>query len=335
MPVELVKNPARLDSPDWKRELAAAITSSEELLRLLQLDPQLSIVAPANFRLRVPRAYVAKMRSGDAHDPLLLQVLPRADEFATTGLLDPVADLDAMPTPGLLHKYHGRVLLITTGACALHCRYCFRRNFPYSDASISATHWQSALDYIRAHSDIREVILSGGDPLVLDDHKLAALEKQLSEISHVKWLRIHTRLPVVLPSRITPGLLDWMQNSRLKITLVIHANHANEIGEDETIALVALRRAGVTLLNQSVLLHQVNDSAETLIVLSQRLYDSGVLPYYLHLLDKTRGAMHFDVLPATAMQIINEMRARLPGYLVPRLVREQAGANSKTAIFSI
>jgi EF-P beta-lysylation protein EpmB len=335
MPVELLKNPACLGAPDWKRELAAAITSSEELLHLLQLDPQLPTAAPANFRLRVPRAYAAKMRPGDARDPLLLQVLPRTAEFAGTGLLDPVADLEAMPTPGLLHKYHGRVLLITTGACAVHCRYCFRRNFPYSEASISTSHLQAALDYIGAHSEIREVILSGGDPLVLDDDKLAALENQLSEIEHVKWLRIHTRLPVVLPARITPALLDWMQSSRLKITLVMHANHANEIGEHETIALAALRRAGVTLLNQSVLLHQVNDNTETLIELSQRLHDSGVLPYYLHLLDKTRGAMHFDVPSATAVQIIDQMRARLPGYLVPRLVREQPGENSKTAIFSI
>ena len=336
MPVELVKNPAGFEAAAWKRELASAVTSSTELLRLLQLESlSPASLAHPEFRVRVPRSYLAKMRPGNALDPLLLQVLPRAEESATTGLLDPVADLEAMVTPGVLHKYHGRVLLITTGACAIHCRYCFRRNFPYSDASIHPAHWQNALNYIREHNEIREVILSGGDPLVLDDHKLNSLQCALAEIQHVKWLRIHSRLPVVLPSRINSALLDWMQDSRLRITLVIHANHANEIHHDEQRALESLRAAGVTLLNQSVLLHQVNDNAETLIDLSQRLHDCGVMPYYLHLLDKTRGAMHFDVGQQKALDIMREMRARLPGYLVPRLVREQAGENSKTAIFSI
>jgi len=336
MPLELVKNPADQEPAEWKRELAAAISSSQELCTLLQLDQnQLPGDAQTAFRLRVPRAYVAKMQPGDHHDPLLLQVLPLAEETADSGLLDPVADLDAMTTTGLLHKYHGRVLLITTGACAIHCRYCFRRNFPYSDASLGTTHWQNALDYIRAHDEIKEVILSGGDPLVLDDHKLEALETELSEIRHVQWLRIHTRLPVVLPSRINADLLNWIQRSRFKITMVIHANHKNEIGAHEQKALAALREAGVTLLNQSVLLHRVNDKAETLIELSHKLHDSGVIPYYLHLLDKTRGAMHFEVPQSSAVQIISEMRASLPGFLVPRLVREQAGENSKTAIFSI
>lgn len=336
MLLELVKNPADQEAAEWKRELAAAISSREELCSLLQLDQnQLPGDAQSEFRLRVPRSYVAKMLPGDHRDPLLLQVLPLAEEAADSGLLDPVADLDAMATTGLLHKYHGRVLLITTGACAIHCRYCFRRNFPYSDASLSTAHWQNALDYIRTHSEIKEVILSGGDPLVLDDHKLDALQKELSEIHHVQWLRIHTRLPVVLPSRINAGLLDWIQRSRLKITMIIHANHGNEIGAYEQKALVALREAGVTLLNQSVLLHGVNDRTETLIELSHKLHDSGVLPYYLHLLDKTRGAMHFEVPQSTALKIISEMRASLPGFLVPRLVREQAGESSKTAIFSI
>jgi EF-P beta-lysylation protein EpmB len=336
MLLELVKNPALQESAEWKRELAAAISSREELCALLQLDQDmLPGEAQPEFRLRVPRGYVAKMQPGDHHDPLLLQVLPLAEENAHNGLLDPVADLDAMTTPGLLHKYHGRVLLITTGACAIHCRYCFRRNFPYSDAGLSTAHWQNALDYIRAHGEIKEVILSGGDPLVLDDHKLDALQKELSEIHHVQWLRIHTRLPVVLPSRINTDLIDWIQRSRFRITMVIHANHGNEIGAQEQKALVALRQAGVTLLYQSVLLHRVNDKAETLIELSHKLHDSGVIPYYLHLLDKTRGAMHFEVPQTNAVQLMAEMRASLPGFLVPRLVREQAGENSKTAIFSI
>jgi len=336
MLLELVKNSDHQKSAEWKRELAAAISSREELCALLQLDQDpLPGEAQAAFRLRVPRAYVAKMQPGDRHDPLLLQVLPLAEENVHSGLLDPVADLNAMTTAGLLHKYHGRVLLITTGACAIHCRYCFRRNFPYSDASLSTAHWQNALDYIRAHSEIKEVILSGGDPLVLDDHKLDALQKELSKIHHVQWLRIHTRLPVVLPSRINSQLIDWIQGSRFRITMVIHANHGNEIGVQEQKALAALRHAGVTLLNQSVLLRGINDSAQTLIELSHKLHDSGVMPYYLHLLDKTRGAMHFDVPQSEAISIMNEMRASLPGFLVPRLVREQAGENSKTAIFSI
>ena len=336
MHVDLVKNPALNEPPGWKRELAEAISSSDELLRLLQLEhtPGTSGQQPG-FRLRVPRSFAAKMRVGDANDPLLRQVLPLDEEFASNGMIDPVGDLDAMVTPGLLHKYHGRVLLVTTGACAIHCRYCFRRNFPYSDASINPAHWRDALAYIRAHADINEVILSGGDPLVLDDHKLDQLQRQLGNIGHVKWLRIHSRLPVVLASRINSSLLKWMRDSALRITLVIHANHANEIGAQEQAALAALRQAGVSLLNQSVLLKGVNDSAAALVALSHRLHDCGVMPYYLHCLDKTRGAMHFEVSQARALEIMDEMRAILPGFLVPRLVREQAGENSKTAIFSI
>jgi EF-P beta-lysylation protein EpmB len=336
MHVDLVKNPASHEAHGWKRDLAEAISSSEELLRLLQLEHLIASTdqRPA-FRLRVPRSYVAKMRIADENDPLLRQVLPLDDELSGSGMLDPVGDLDAMLSPGLLHKYHGRVLLITTGACAIHCRYCFRRNFPYSDASLSPAHWRDALGYISDHKDIQEVILSGGDPLVLDDHKLDHLQRQLGKISHVKWLRIHTRLPVVLASRVNNSLLKWIHDSALRITLVIHANHANEIGAQEQAALAALSRAGATLLNQSVLLKRVNDSTDSMIELSHRLHECGVLPYYLHCLDKTRGAMHFEISQAQALKIMDDMRAKLPGYLVPRLVREQAGEKSKTAIFSI
>jgi EF-P beta-lysylation protein EpmB len=336
MHVDQLNNSDTPDPDGWKHELAEAVTSSEELLSLLQLDHMISMTEQyPGFRLRVPRSYVSKMRTGDANDPLLRQVLPSSEEAANNGLLDPVGDLDAMVTPGLLHKYHGRVLLVTTGACAVHCRYCFRRNFPYSNASINSAHWLSALAYISRHKEINEVILSGGDPLVLDDQKLDQIQRQLGKINHVKWLRIHSRLPVVLPTRINASLLSWMQNSDLRITLVIHANHANEIGAQEQAALRALSSAGVTLLNQSVLLKRVNDNADIMVALSHRLHECGVMPYYLHLLDKTRGAMHFEVSQADALSIIEDMRGQLPGYLVPRLVREQAGENSKTAIFSI
>ena len=331
MHVDLVKNPALIEPGGWKRELAEAISNSDELLSLLQLEqtPGAGGQQPG-FRLRVPRNYASKMRVGDANDPLLRQVLPLDEESASDGMLDPVGDLDAMVTPGLLHKYHGRVLLVTTGACAIHCRYCFRRNFPYSDASINPAHWREALAYIRAHTDINEVILSGGDPLVLDDHKLDQLQRQLGNIDHVKWLRIHSRLPVVLASRINDSLLKWMRNSALRITLVIHANHANEIGVQEQAALAALKQAGVSLLNQSVLLKGVNDSATAQCALSRRLHDCGVMPYYLHLLDRVVGAAHFDVPLDAAMALSDDLRKRLPGYLVPRMVREVAGANSKT-----
>lgn len=340
MSVKLVKNPALPAASNWKHELAQAVSQVDELCALLKLDPQQFdqaqlAAACGSFRLRVPRSYLANMRVGDIHDPLLRQVLPSADENASSGLLDPVSDLNHMPSPGLLHKYHGRVLLITTGACAVHCRYCFRRNFPYNEASISGSHWQSALNYIRAHPEIHEVILSGGDPLVLDDDKLNRMQRELAEIKHLKYLRIHSRLPVVLASRVNASLLAWLGQSRFRITLVIHTNHANELGPAEQRALAALRDTGVTLLNQSVLLHQINDTAEAQIALSQRLHDCGVLPYYLHLLDPTRGAMHFEVAESRGLQIIADMRATLPGYLVPRLVREEPGKTAKTAIFSI
>lgn len=319
---------------DWKKQLAEAISSPAELLRQLELEHLLTdqIESNSDFRLRVPKAYVNKMKNGDANDPLLLQILPRLAENELTGDVDPVGDLNAMPSSGLLHKYHGRALIITTAACAIHCRYCFRRHFPYSDAQALSSQWPATLEYLKQHTDIKEVILSGGDPLVLDDDKLAALCGDLETIPHIKWLRIHTRLPVVLPARITPSLLAWMQHSRFRITMVIHANHANELGADEMIALEALQNINITLLNQSVLLKNINDNASSLIALSHRLHDAGVIPYYLHLLDQVQGGLHFDVKCETACQIIDNMRGKLPGYLVPRLVVEEKGKSAKTAI---
>ncbi len=324
------------DRADWKAELADAITSVDELLHQLQLPSEHSGLLPKpGFRLLVPRAFVGKMQPGNPDDPLLRQVLPLAVEDEHGSGRDPVGDLAAMPTPGLVHKYHGRVLMLTTGACAIHCRYCFRRHFPYASANPCKSQWQRALDYVKANADIEEVILSGGDPLVMDNDKLGQLLDALEPISHLRWLRIHTRLPVVLPARIDEALIDQLQYRRFRTTVVIHANHANELTTHEADALQRLAAVGVTLLNQSVLLHGVNDSAAALIDLSKRLYDFGVLPYYLHLLDPADGVMHFDVTQARAIAILDALRAALPGFLVPRLVRETPGAAAKTAIFTI
>lgn len=324
------------DPTDWQTELANAISSVDELLYELGLEHiENKYIRNSDFSLRVPRSFVKKMQKGNADDPLLMQVLPLASENTLSGLTDPVGDLNAMATPGLLHKYKGRVLLVATGACAIHCRYCFRRHFPYSSSNPRKNEWQQALEYLRTHDDVHEVILSGGDPLVLDNTKLGSLFTALEQIPHIQWLRIHTRLPVVLPSRIDHGLITLLQKLRFRITLVIHANHANELKTEEHEALQRLASAGITLLNQSVLLKGVNDSSASLMSLSRRLYQAGVLPYYLHMLDPVQGAMHFDVPRNRAVEILNTIKQELPGFLVPRLVQEKPGEASKTAIFTI
>lgn len=320
--------------PAWQRELADAITAPEVLLTAVGLG--LEWLAPARaaarlFPLRVPRGFVARMRRGDPHDPLLRQVLPLAEEcLAASGFVaDPVGDAPAMAVPGVLHKYAGRVLLTATGACAVHCRYCFRRHFPYADANPAAGHWRAALDYIAADDSLAEVILSGGDPLTLSDRRLAEFTEALAAIPHVRRLRLHTRLPVVLPARVDAGLTRWLASLRFSSAIVVHANHANEIDDNVRAALARLKDAGMTLLNQSVLLRGVNDNAGALAELSEVLFDAGVLPYYLHQLDRVTGAAHFEVAGDEAVALADELRARLPGYLVPRLVREVAGRPSK------
>jgi len=322
--------------PAWQALLARAVKSTDELLSLLQIDPVQLKTRPltGHFPLRVPRGFIARMRKGDSRDPLLLQVLPLPQEsLETIGFLhDPLAENDAMPVPGLLHKYHGRVLLTTTGACAIHCRYCFRRHFPYANANPVNDHWQQSIEYIRQHSDITEVILSGGDPLTLTDARLQSFTDQLAGIGHLHTLRIHTRLPVVLPERVDAGLLCWLKTIGLKVVMVVHCNHANEIDAGVIDAMQRLQAAGVVLLNQSVLLRGINDDAATLASLSERLFAAGVLPYYLHQLDRVQGAAHFEVDTATAQQLMAEVRALLPGYLVPRLVQETAGMPGKTPI---
>ena len=324
----------------WKKELANATTSVVDLLEQLELGHHIKTadIRP-DFKCLVTESYISKMQAGNINDPLLQQVLPLNLENQTKtqyhGLSDPVGDINAMVSPGLLHKYHGRVLLISTAACAIHCRYCFRRCYPYQQSSYNNKVMHETLDYLKTHNEIEEIILSGGDPLTLDNEKLAALIATLENIKHLQTLRIHTRLPVVLPNRINSGLLHLLQSSRFQLVMVIHSNHANELGSAEQSKLHLLHKAGITLLNQSVLLKGINDNAECLIALSRRLFQCKTLPYYLHLLDPVKGAMHFNVSNKNALHLKTQMEEQLPGYLVPRLVQEIAENKAKTAISCI
>lgn len=315
----------------WRRALREAVTSPVELLALLDLAPEALALAPAaatRFGLRVPRSFVRRMRRGDPGDPLLRQVLPIAAETrAAPGFtVDPVADLAAARMPGVLHKYRGRALLVVTGACAVHCRYCFRRHFPYAEQTADP---EPALAWLAGEPEVNEVILSGGDPLLLGDERLAELVARIEAIAHVSRLRIHTRLPVVLPERVDAGLTGWLARTRLQTVVVLHANHANEIDAEVRAAAARLRATGALLLNQSVLLRGVNDTVEALAALSEALAAAGVLPYYLHTLDRVQGAAHFEVPDHEARALVEALRARLPGYLVPLLVREEPGAPFK------
>ena len=324
----------------WQRDLSRSITDPAQLLAELELDPALAgpaRSASSSFAMRVTRSYLARMRRGDAQDPLLRQVLPLADELieAPGYGADPLEEHAATRAPNLLQKYDGRALLITTQACAIHCRYCFRREFPYSaqsEAEEGAGRWGPALEALASDTSIEEVILSGGDPLSLSDARLARITDAIAGMPHVRRIRVHTRQPVVLPSRVDDGLLAWLRGIKLPIVFVLHTNHANEIDDEVRAACARLRSAGVTLLNQSVLLKGVNDDAGTLADLSRALVDAGVMPYYLHLPDRVRGTTHFDVPEAEALRLIERLSARLSGYLVPRLVREVPGAAYKVPV---
>lgn len=319
----------------WQSILQHAVRDPFELCRRLALAPndQAAIQAACQtFPLRVPESYLARMEMGNPRDPLLLQVLPQAAELQEqTGYIsDPLDEQTHNPVPGLIHKYASRVLLITTSLCAIHCRYCFRREFPYDDNRNSRQDWQQALDYICAHPELNEVILSGGDPLSLPDRQLLWLSEQVAAIPHIKRLRIHTRLPVVIPQRITDDCLEWMTKARLQTIVVLHSNHPNEIDTTVVNAIKKLCGTGITVLNQSVLLASINNSASTLAELSEKLFSAGCLPYYLHALDPVRGSHHFAVPDSEAKQIHSALQAQLPGFLVPRLVRENAGHHSKS-----
>ena len=318
----------------WQHALADCVTDPQELIALLKLPSELLPAAQRAatlFPLRVPRSYLARIEPGNPADPLLLQVLPLHAEFDNPPnfVHDPVGDLLGLNAPGLLQKYHGRALVIATGACAIHCRYCFRRHFPYDEHGARKNRWQETIDYLATHSEIDEVILSGGDPLSLSDDRLASWCRDLAGLPHVRRIRIHTRLPIVVPERITDGLLAALKQAARPIVCVVHANHANELSAEVASALIKLREAGIHLLNQSVLLKGVNDNVTALRTLSERLFDLGALPYYLHVLDKVAGAAHFDVPDATARNLHETLMAQLPGYLVPRLVRESVGAPNK------
>ncbi len=321
----------------WQSEWQASITDPAELIETLGLDA--SLLEPARraaalFPLRVPPAYLKRIQPGDLNDPLLRQILPLgAETEPTPGFVsDPVGDGQSLHPGGVIHKYHGRALLIATGACAINCRYCFRRQFPYAEANASTAQWQPALDYLRADDSIEEVILSGGDPLSLNDRRLSQLAEGLNGIPHLKRLRVHSRLPVVLPSRVDDALLDWLTGHRLQPVMVIHANHPNELDDQVAGAMQQLASRGVRLFNQAVLLKGVNDRADVLATLSERLFAMGVQPYYLHLLDRVQGAAHFEVSEDKANSIMRQLAAQLPGYLLPQLVREIPGAPAKTRI---
>ena len=325
-------------SPElWQRELARAVGDPAELLQLLDLDPNLLPAArraAARFPLRVPRHFLGLMQRGDPNDPLLRQVLPLDAELVeqTGYVTDPVGDGAANQGAGILRKYHGRALLVTTGACAVHCRYCFRRHFPYAEHALGRGAVADALARLAGMDDVTEVILSGGDPLMLADHRLAELVHGIAEQPEIRRLRIHTRLPVVLPERVTDALVTLLSTTRLRTTVVIHANHPRELSPALAAALQRLRASGTTLLNQSVLLRGVNDDHDVLARLSADLFDLGVLPYYLHQLDPVAGAAHFAVARETVLAIAAALRNQLPGYLAPRLVVEQVGAKSKLPV---
>jgi EF-P beta-lysylation protein EpmB len=322
---------------NWQQQLAEAFNNIEDLCHYLRLSPDnlpVSVAATQDFALRVPLSFAACMEKGNPQDPLLRQVLPVTEELLVyPGFSkDPVGDIQSVSQSGVLHKYHGRVLFINTGSCAINCRYCFRRNFPYAQLQLSKQQEINAIQYIQQDAGISEVILSGGDPLLLNDTRLTRLIDQLSAIKHLKRIRIHSRLPIVLPARITDELMHTLSSSAKQIVIVLHCNHAQEISEDVIIACRTLKSHGITLFNQSVLLKGVNDDAEILCELSENLFSHGIIPYYLHLLDKAIGTGHFEVPEARAVMLIKQVQHRLPGYLVPKLVKEQAGAASKEYI---
>lgn len=324
-------------SLSWQQQLSQAIRDPITLCQRLGLSDRWmpgARIGHQLFEVCVPEAYLARIAPNTPDDPLLRQVLP-LDKEALTPLgyvLDPLEEAEQRPAKGLIHKYAGRVLLIASPNCAINCRYCFRRHFPYSDNSPSRAQWQEALDYLRADPSIHEAILSGGDPLATSDRQLAWLVEQLESIPHLKRLRIHTRLPVVIPDRVDNALLGWLAATRLQRVVVLHINHTNEIDQAVIDACARLKQAGATLLNQSVLLRGINDEVATLAKLSERLFEAGVLPYYLHVLDPVQGAAHFDVPDSEARELVAQLRDHLPGFLMPRLVREIPGKGSKTPL---
>ena len=323
----------------WQKEMQAAFRNLGSLFAYLGLDPDAApeaLDADPAFPILVPRPFAARMAKGDWADPLLAQVLPKAREAAEVAgyAADAVGDLPSQVVPGVLHKYASRALLMVSHQCAVHCRYCFRREFPYGDLPRGRDDWEKAWDYLAAAEGVDEIVFSGGDPLFLDNRKLASLLERAASLPRIRTVRFHTRIPVVLPSRLEADLLDLLSAaaSRQALVVVIHANHARELGPDCDAALAAMRATGALLLNQAVLLRGVNDDADALAALSRALIARGVLPYYLHQLDRVQGTAHFEVPETEGRALIEELRGKLPGYAVPRYVREVAGERSKTPL---
>lgn len=327
-------DPPSQDACAWKQALSEAIRDPKELCRVLGLPSPIGYEAAYDgFKMLVPRGFVARMRRGDPVDPLLLQVLPTGTESESSELpTDAVGDIKARREQGLLQKYQGRVLLLLSGRCAINCRYCFRRHYPYGELPRGDDAWSPALRAIKSDPSVREVILSGGDPLMLSDRRLETLIRKLAAIAHVSTLRVHTRLPIVIPARVTESLCSMFRESRLRVVFVSHINHANEIDESVAEAATKLRRVCHQMLNQAVLLRRVNDSVVALESLSNRLLEIGILPYYLHQLDLIDGVGHFKVPSGTGERLIHALRKRLPGYAVPRYVREVPGEPNKTVL---
>ncbi|CZH18991.1 TPA: EF-P beta-lysylation protein EpmB [Legionella pneumophila] len=321
-------------SLSWQKILAQGFTSTTDLLDFLELPrSEGNLFAEKQFPSRIPLGFAKRMQKGNPKDPLLLQVLAKEDELteADDYVIDPLSESNTL-IKGLLHKYHGRVLLTLTGVCAVNCRYCFRRHFPYQANNPGRRGWKEVCAYIANDPSITEVILSGGDPLLAANLVLEELLQSLEEISHIHTLRIHTRIPIVLPERIDKGLLDLLTNTRFKKVIVVHCNHPQELDESVLRACSDLKKAACYLLNQSVLLAGINDDAGILSKLSHALFDYGIMPYYLHLLDKVKGSAHFDMPLPRAQSIYHQLQSLVPGYLLPRLAREEPGRSSKTLL---
>ena len=326
---------------NWQESLSNATTDPKQLFERLQLDPTLiengTFEATKDFKLFVTDSYLKKIKPGDLKDPLLLQIMPQAQELVEhiAYRQDPLQENEANPVPGMLHKYHGRALLITTGHCAINCRFCFRRNFPYQDQHLSTENRNAIFSYLGANPDISEVILSGGDPLVLNNKSLEKLFLELEQVKSIKRVRIHTRIPLVLPERVDESLISLLSNTRLKVVMVIHCNHPQELDQSSRKALKILKNICHSLLNQSVLLKNINNNVATLLELQEALFDNGVQSYYLHILDKVKGAAHFDIPLEEAKELYAQLSEKCSGYMLPKLVMEEAGEPNKIQITSV
>ncbi|NRB37186.1 MAG: EF-P beta-lysylation protein EpmB [Pseudomonadales bacterium] len=333
----ITRTESRWQTEDWQKAMKNMIRDVRSLYQAVNLNPEdlpAELSSRLDFPVRVPQNFVQRMQKGNALDPLLLQVLPQTAEMQDIAgfSTDPLAEAEFNMAPGLIHKYHGRVLLISNPSCSVHCRYCFRRHFPYQENTPGSQHWHKAMDYIANNKEIHEVILSGGDPLAANDDYLQQLIDKIAQIKHVKTLRIHTRQPVVMPERITNELLAVLTSSRLKTVMVIHSNHAQELQGDTVEALQLLQAHGIRLLNQSVFLKGINDTVQAQKSLLESLYTLNIQAYYLHVLDKVQGAGHFFCKDEDTKEIYAKLVTLLPGYMLPRLVREYPHAASKTAI---